>query len=175
MDVADACRQEINAQVSYHLALLGIRALAHSDYAVFLAADGSNLSLDGKSLFMGSRNQLLGLLNVLFDRIVGSVEHDGRKSGFDTLVAGVISAVVQMQGNRNGDVQLFQHSVYHSYNGLIAAHVLSCALGNAEDNGRIQLLSRLKDGLRPLQVVDVELANRIMAGFRLVEHFFCRY
>ena len=173
MDVADACCQEINAQISYHLALLGIRALAHSDHAVLFAADGTNLCLDGKSLLMSSRNQLLGLGNVLFDRIVRSVEHDGGESGFDALVAGFISAVVQMQSNRNGDVQLFEHSVYHSNYGLITGHILSCALGNAEDDGRIQLLSRLKDGFRPLQIVDVELTDCIVAGFRLVEHFFC--
>ena len=52
MDVADACCQEINSQISDHLAFLRICTFAHSDNAVFFAADGTNFSFDGKSFFM---------------------------------------------------------------------------------------------------------------------------
>ena len=52
MDVADTCCQHINAEVSDHLALVRICALAHTDNAVFLAADGTNLCLEGHSLLM---------------------------------------------------------------------------------------------------------------------------
>ena len=64
MDVADACCQEINAQIGDHLALIGICALAHAYNAVFLAADRANLSLDGNALLMGILYQLCGLGNV---------------------------------------------------------------------------------------------------------------
>ena len=54
MDIADTCCQEINAQISDPLALVRIRALASSDHAVFLSADGAYLSLQGKSHSMGN-------------------------------------------------------------------------------------------------------------------------
>ena len=49
MNVADTCCQEVYAQVCDHLALVRICALAHTDHAVFLTADGTDLSLDGKT------------------------------------------------------------------------------------------------------------------------------
>ena len=45
MNVTDTCCKEINAKVCNHLAFLRICAFAHADYAVFLAADCTNLSL----------------------------------------------------------------------------------------------------------------------------------
>ena len=95
------------------------------------------------------------------------------ESGLDALVAGVVAAVIQMKGNGNGDVHLLKHSVYHSYNGLVTAHIFACTLRHTQNNRGVELLCSLQDSLCPLQVVDVELANRIVAGFCLVEHFFC--
>ena len=137
MDVADACCQEVNAQISDLLALVGICALAHTNYAVFLAANGTNLSLDGNALLVSSLNQLGCLSHVLFDRVVRTVEHDRREACFQTLVAVVIRAVIQMQSNGNGDVHFFHHAVYHAYNGLVAGHVLTSALGYAQNNGGV--------------------------------------
>ena len=85
MDVADTCCQHINAEVSDHLALVRICALAHTDHAVFLAADGSNLCLEGHSLFTADTDQFFCLFNVLFDRIMRTVKHDGGESGIDAL------------------------------------------------------------------------------------------
>ena len=45
MDVADACCQEVNAQVGDSLALIWISALAQTYNTILLAADGTNLSL----------------------------------------------------------------------------------------------------------------------------------
>ena len=85
MDISDSRSQHINAQVCDHLTFVGICALAHTNYTVFLTADGADLSLQGHALFTADADQLLGLLHVLLDGIVGAVEHNGRKSGFDAL------------------------------------------------------------------------------------------
>ena len=87
----------------------------------------------------------------------------------------IVGAMIQMQSNRNGDVELFHHSVYHAHYSLITAHILARAFGYAQNYRRVQLLSRLKDRLGPLKVVDVELAYRVVAGFRFLQHFCSRY
>jgi len=85
VDISDSRSQHINAQICDHLTFVGICTLAHPYYAVFLAADGADLSLQGHALFTADTDQLFGLLHVLLDGIVGAVEHNGRKSGFDAL------------------------------------------------------------------------------------------
>ena len=40
---------------------------------------------------------------------------------------------------------------------------------------RLQLLSRQQDCLCPLEVVDVELADSVLASTSLVQHFLRRY
>ena len=80
-----------------------------------------------------------------------------------------------MQSNGNGDVQFFEHTVNHAYNGLVAGHILACALGYTKDYRGVQLLSGLQDSLCPFQVVDVELTNCIMASFCFFQHFCSRY
>ena len=42
------------------------------------------------ALFMSSLNQLSGLFNVLVDRVMRAIEHDGREASFQTLVAAVV-------------------------------------------------------------------------------------
>ena len=90
VDIADTSCQEVYAQISDSLALVGICAFAHTYNAVFFAADCTNLSFDGNALFMSSLNQLSGLFNVLVDRVMRAIEHDGREASFQTLVAAVV-------------------------------------------------------------------------------------
>ena len=70
MDVADACCQEVDAEISDLLALFRIRALALADHAVFLAADRSDLCLERHAVVMCDLNELRCLRYVLLDRIV---------------------------------------------------------------------------------------------------------
>jgi len=118
-------------------------------------------------------NQLLCLLDVLFDWIVGTIKHDGGKSCFDTFIAAIVSTMVQMQGNRNRDVQFFHHGLNHGSNCLKSCHILSCALGYAQDNRRFQFFCCQQYGLGPLQVVDVKLANCVLAFPCFFKHVFC--
>ena len=60
VDVADAAGKEINAQICDQLALIGIRALALGNNAVFLAADAADFCLDGHAVLVSKLNQLFG-------------------------------------------------------------------------------------------------------------------
>ena len=173
VDVADTGSQHGNAQISDHLALFGISALAHADNAVFLAADGADLSLDGQTQIVADTDQLFGLGDVLFDRLVRAVEHDGREARFDALLSALIGAVIEVERYGNGDAELFDHTLDHTDDGLVAAHILARALGYAEDDRGFELLSGQQDRLGPLKVVDVELTDSIVTGLCFGEHFFC--
>ena len=59
MDVADTCSEEINAEVSDHLALIRISALALADNAVLFTADSTYLSFDRKTEVVSNVNKLL--------------------------------------------------------------------------------------------------------------------
>ena len=156
-------------------ALSGISALACADNAVLFTADGADFRLDGKTQLVAGCNQLLGLFDVLLDRIVGAVKHDGAEARRDAGLSALIGAVVEVERNGNRDLELLEHTVDHADYGLVAAHIFACALGYAEDNGRIELLSRQENRLCPLEVVDVELSNRVVTGLCLCQHFFCVY
>ncbi len=80
-----------------------------------------------------------------------------------------------MESYGNGDLELLEHTVNHADYGLVAAHILSCALGNTEDNGGVELLSSQEYRLCPLKVVDVELTYRVVTCLCLCKHFFCVY
>ena len=81
--------------------------------------------------------------------------------------------MVQVQRYRHIDIQIFQQAVHHTHYCVIAAHVLARAFGYAQDNGRLAFFGGQQDGLCPLQVVDVELAYRIMTCLCFFKHFCC--
>ena len=174
MDVADAGSQHINAQLADACALVRVCDFAAAQNTVLFAADCADLSLDRDALGVSQSNDFLGLFDVFFDAVFGTVKHNGGEALCDTFFCGFVAAMIQVQSNRNGDVQLFEHSVDHANDGGVAAHVLACALRYAEDDRGIVLLSGLENRFGPLQVVDVEVANCIVTGFCFVQHFFCR-
>ena len=167
VDVADAGSQHVHAQVGDHLALVGIGHFAAAHNAVLFAADGAYLGLHGDALLTGDADDLLGLFDVLVDGVVGAVEHDGGEPGLHGVQGALVRAVVQVQGHRHGDVQGLYHGLDHGGHGLEAAHVLAGALGHAEDHRGVALLGGLEDGLGPLQVVDVELADAYLPALAL--------
>ena len=79
-----------------------------------------------------------------------------------------------MKGNGNCDAESLDHTLNHTDDGLIAAHIFACTLGYAENNGGVHLLCGKKNGLGPFKIVDVKLANSIVARFCLVKHFLSR-
>ena len=127
VDIADACSQEINAQIRDLLALVGIRTLAHAHYAVFLAADGAYLN--GNSLAVCSLYQLRSLFDILVDGIMRTVKHNGREACLDTLIAPLKGTVIQMKRHRYVDIKILEQTVYHAHYRMISAHILAGAQG----------------------------------------------
>ena len=170
MDVADAGSQEVDAQSSDLGALSGVSNLAHADDTVLLAADGADLSLNGQAVVVRHSNQLGGLGNILVDAVVAAIEHDGGEAGIDAGLGTLVGAVVQMQRNGNGDAQALVHCLDHGGHGLEAGHVFAGTLRDTEDDGRVHLLCGEQDALGPLQIVDVELADCVVAIARFQQH-----
>ena len=63
---------------------------------------------------MGQGDQLGGLGDVLVDGVVAAIEHDGGEAGGNAGLGTLISAVIQMQGNGNGDAQALVHGLDHA-------------------------------------------------------------
>ena len=174
MDVTDTCGKHGHAQIGDHLAFVGISAFTCAHNAVFLTADSTDLCFQRDALGIGQVDQLGGLLNVFFDGIVRTVEHNRREARFDASESTFIGAVVQMESHGNGDAEIFQHAVDHADDGLIAAHIFARTFGNTEDHGGIHFLRGEQNCLGPFKVVDVELTDGVMAFFCFGKHFFCR-
>lgn len=116
-------------------------------------------------------HELRGVLHVDVEvLLVGAVVHDGGEAGVDALEAGVVGAVVEVQGDGHGEVQGVVHGVHEGGDGLVAGLVLAGAHGALDDEGRLGLLGRQHDGVAPLEVVGVEGADGVVAGDGVVEH-----
>ena len=173
VNIADACSKHGYAKVSNHLAFLGVCTFACAYNAVFFAADSANFCFKGDTQNVAGVNQSGGELNVFFDGVVRTVEHDGAETCVDASLCAFKCSVVEVKSNRNSDTEFLDHAFNHANDGGVTAHILACTLGYAEDTGSLKLLSGLKNALGPFQVVDVELADSIMFGTCLVEHFLC--
>ena len=69
VDVADARCEHIDAEISDHLAFVGVSDLAAAYNAVLFAADGADFSLNGNALRVSESDYLLGLLDVLLNAV----------------------------------------------------------------------------------------------------------
>ena len=123
---------------------------------------------------MSNPEKVLGFLDIFLDGVVRAVEHYGGEACLDALVCALVGAVVKVNCYGNGDAETLDHTLNHTNDGLVAAHVLARALGYAENNRGLHFLSGEKDSLRPLEVVDIELAYCIVAFSCFKKHFFCR-
>ncbi|CDN44399.1 hypothetical protein BN871_EU_00140 [Paenibacillus sp. P22] len=144
---------------------------AVSNDVVFLAADRAELGFNGNAFAVRVFNDFLRRLDVLVERMVGSVDHDGSEAGIDGFFTFVeAGAVVEVDGNRNRDFHFVDQSADDGGNDFEAAHVAGRAFGYAENDRGLLFLCRSEDRLRPLQVVDVVLADGVALGKRFVQH-----
>ena len=173
MDIADACSQHGDAEVSDLLALCRICALALAYNAVFFAADSADFCFDGHTLLIADSYEFFCLGNILFERKSGAVEHDGGEASVDALLAAFICAVVKVKSYRNCDALALDNVDYDVPYCLETCHVLAGTLGYLYDDRRIGLLSCLQNCLCPLKVVEVECADCIMSGVSVCDHFLC--
>ena len=76
-----------------------------------------------------------------------------------------------MQRHGHGDAQRVDHGLDHGGDGFEACHIFARAFGHAENDGAVHFLRSLQRGLRPLQIVDVELAYGVVAVAGFLQHF----
>ena len=123
---------------------------------------------------MGKLDDLLGAVEVeLEGLLMGAVVHDGGEPGLDALEAVLVGTVIEMERHGDGDVQGLDGGLHHIGADLVAAHPLGGTAGALHDERGLRLLGGSEDGERPLEVVGVECAERVVAGLGFLEHLCC--
>ena len=111
--------------------------------------------------------------DIVLERMLGAVYHDGREAAVDARLADIeICAVVEMESEVNAAVLSCRMSESHEISVLC---ILACACGNLKNNRRFLLCRSLGDSLNYLHIVDVESAYGIAALISFFEHFLCCY
>ena len=142
-----------------------------SDFYIILdAGELTELSFDNDAMLMGISNDFLRAFDVLFELILGAIEHNGREAIIDAGFAGLeIRTMIEVQSDRN-IVDLKR--CFDEVTEIRALGILACAGGSLEDNRGIQLCSCFRDTLYNLHVVDVESTDGEAAFISFLEHFF---
>ena len=134
MNIPNAGSQHRHTKIGDHLALIWIGTLTGAHDPVFFSPDGADLRLDGHSLLPADSNQFFCLLDIFLNGIMGAVKHNRGKACLNTCFRALIAAVIQMQGNRDCDIEFLQHAVHHTNDCLVTAHILAGALRHTKDN-----------------------------------------
>ena len=176
VDVADAASEEVDARVGDGLALLRVGQLALGGDAVLDAADAADLGLNRDALGMGDLDDLGGLLEVdLEDLLMGAIVHDRREASVDALQAVLVGAMVEMKGNRYGNVLVLDEVLDDVGDDLERDLPLGSTARALDDDGRLSGLSGVENRRSPLEVVGVECGDGVMALRCGVQHVFCAY
>src|SRR5699024_1666103 len=150
------------------------RILCGYVYIVLDSGQLSKLCLYYYAVSMCILNNLLCDLDVLLERILGSIDHNGSKSAIDTGLADLeVCAVIQMQSDRN--IRILDHRSLNQLSQVSSVRILSCACGYLKDNRGLQLSRCLCDSLYNLHVVHIESADCVAAFICFFEHFCCCY
>ena len=133
----------------------------------------NQLAFDDHAVVVRVLDHLTGQLDVLFQRQMRAVDHNGGEAAVDAGLAGLkIRAVVQMQHDRQIHAALLRVQ-QRRLDQLHEIHVLGIrtrALGDLENDRRLLHRGRLGDALNDFHVVDVERADGIVAFIRLLKH-----
>ena len=120
---------------------------------------------------MGKLDELGGVLEVRLEvLLVGAVIHDGGEASLDGLEAVLVGAVIEVKGNRHGDVEGVHHVDDDVVAQLEAGHPLGGASGALDDERALELLGSREDAVGPLDVVRVERAEAVVALLGRLEH-----
>lgn len=123
---------------------------------------------------MSEVHKLLGAVEIGLEvGLVRTVVHNGRKACVHGLEAILIGTMIEVQSNRNRNVESLNASFDHIGTNLVAAHPLGSAARALHDKRRLGLLGSLENSERPFQVVGVEGAQTVMAGFSILKHVAC--
>ena len=161
MDVADAAGEHVYAAVCDGFAFVGVCAFAHTDDAVFFAADSADFSFQGDAFVFADLSEFSGLFEVLVEGECGTIKHDGGVPGLDAGFGSLIVAVVKVKGDRDGDAHGVDEVVDHVDNEIVAAHVLGSTHRGLNNDRSIGFLRALQNGLSPFEVVDIESTNTV--------------
>ena len=123
---------------------------------------------------MGILNDLLGQGDVLLEGLGGGVDHNGGKTAVNAALA-QLEAVTMVQVQRDGDFGIFNDGSLDQLHEVRVVGIGAGALGNLQDDRRLQLAGSFGDALNDLHVVDVESADGVAAVVGLLEHFGCCY
>ena len=146
---ADCDSEGVNARLTnefLNLFRLRVSCLVSSDlYIIFDAGEFAELSFDNDAMLMCISNDFLRALDVLFELVLGAIEHYGREAIIDAGLAGLeIRTMIEVQSDRNiVDLEGCLDEVTE----IRALSVLACASGSLEDNRGIQLCSCFRDTL----------------------------
>ena len=123
---------------------------------------------------MGGLDDLGGALEVGLEvGLVGAVVHDGGEAGLDAGEGLVVGAVIEVQGNGDGDVLVLNELLDHVGDNLEAGLPLGSTAGALDDQRGLELLAGVKDGRGPLKVVGVESTNAVVALLCGLKHCGC--
>ena len=172
MNITNTCCKHCNAKVCNLLAFLRICTFACTDNAVFLTADWTNFSFKRNAENITSIYKSCCLSNVFFDWIMWTVKHYWWETCIDASLSSFKWTMVEVESNRNSNSEFFNHTLNHSDNCLITAHILACTLWYTENYRWIAFLSCKENSLCPFKVVDIELTNCILSFSCLCKHFF---
>ena len=158
-----------------HLLRTGVGCLVGGHLDIVLdAGQRTQLRLHDHAVVMGVLHHLAGDLDILREGLGGCIDHHGGEAAVDAALAGLeVGAVIQMQND--GDVGAAGHSRLDQLHQIGVVGVGAGALADLQDHRSVLLLAGLRDALHDLHVVDVESADGVTAGIRLLEHFLGSY
>ena len=153
------------------LGRIGVGALAlNRGTVVLLAANLTELSLDGHVHGAASIGDGLGQGNVVLEGLVRTVDHDRGVARAESLHAAVIAiAVIEVQSDGHGSA--LGGSLDHAVE-VVQTSGLDGARGGLHDDGGLGLLGSGQNGHNKLEVLDVERADGVVAGLSVLEHLF---
>jgi hypothetical protein len=154
---------------------------------ILYTGQNAKFSLYGYVKLVSVIHNLLGEGDVLLIREGRSVDHHGAEAKVYAALAGFKAVtVIQVEADLGflptQFLCIFHGAFCHiAEKGLVG--VVTCSLGDLEDNGALGLCSGLDDGLKLLHIVEIECGDGVTAGNGLLEHltgvhktqFFVRY
>ena len=151
------------------LVRVGVGVLALDRRAVvLLAADLAELGLDGDAQGRRDLGHARGQRDVVLERHVGAVDHDGGVAGVHGLDAAVEAvAVVEVDGH--GDARGVGGHLAHGGE-VVEVGVLDGARGGLHDDRALLVLGGLDDGHDELEALDVEGADGVVPRLGVEQH-----
>ena len=120
---------------------------------------------------MGVVDDAFGEFDILFERIFGTIDHDGSETAVHAGFADVkIGTVVQMECNRQ--IGVFQGCL-DELDEVDMLGIFAGTGGNLENQRSLFFFGSVHDPLDDFHIIDIESTYCVMAFVSLFEHFRC--